>query len=152
MKYIGVKIVEAIPMTASIAGNTLKRTVYILNAKKSSDGEHHGYLVTYPDGYKSWCPKAQFEKANCPCEGMTFGHAIEALKLGKKVCRAGWNGKGMWLRYVSPYTDDQFLITETELAEGTLLDYIGMKTADEGFVPWLASQTDVLSDDWMIVE
>ena len=42
-----------------------------------------GYHVVYPDGYESWCPKAQFEAAGRPIDGMTFGQAIEAMKQGK---------------------------------------------------------------------
>lgn len=84
--------------------------------------------------------------------GLTFGHAIEAMKAGKKVARAVWNGKGMWLRVVYPYLDKQFLVIEGEFCEGTLLPYIGMKTVDNGFIPWIASQTDMLSGDWMVIE
>ena len=69
---------------------------------------------------------------------MDFGKAIEALKAGKKVARAGWNGKGMWLELQRP----------TELSKMTL-PYIFMKTADDNLVPWLASQTDVLCEDWI---
>lgn len=54
----------------------------------------------------------------------------------------------MWLRYVDLYSDAQFRVREIEPCEGTLLPWIGMKTADNGFVPWLASQTDILAHDW----
>ena len=75
---------------------------------------------------------------------LNFGQAIEALKKGQKVARQGWNGKGMWLEYVS---------NESEMyKEFPKLPYIGMKTATNEFVPWLASQTDVLAEDWVIVE
>ena len=88
---------------------------------------------------------------------MNFGQAIEALKAGKKVCRSGWNGKGMWLVLVPGST-----ITVTEgrpLAKlfpvGEVVSYqphIDMKTAQNTVVPWLASQSDVLAEDWMILE
>lgn len=83
---------------------------------------------------------------------LTFGLALEALKKDKKVQRIGWNGKGMWLTLVSAsnYTIKDYL--EIELEGVHRLPWIGMKTADEGFVPWLASQTDVLAEDWVIVE
>jgi hypothetical protein len=71
---------------------------------------------------------------------MNFGDAISALKLGKKVCRAGWNGKGMWLELQVP-----------DARSKMSLPYIYMKTADNHLVPWLASQTDVLSEDWSIL-
>jgi len=93
---------------------------------------------------------------------MSFGDAIAALKAGQKVARAGWNGKGMWLVLV-PGTAD------AELREGTpyrvalgqesceILPHIDMWTTNaEGrraMLPgWLASQTDMLADDWQIVE
>lgn len=90
-------------------------------------------------------------------KAMNFGQAIEALKGGLRVARAGWNGKGIWLRLVQPYTDRFFKTTELPLPAdsidpGTLLPWIGMKTADNGFVPWLASQTDMLAEDWSIMD
>lgn len=85
---------------------------------------------------------------------MTFGIAIEALKKGKRVARAGWNGKGMWLGLVLGYDythpDKGKAIVHTLGCQK--LPWIGMKTADNKFVPWLASQTDVLAEDWQIVE
>lgn len=77
---------------------------------------------------------------------MNFGQAIEWLKAGSKVCRKGWNGKGMWLQLV-PYLPDDITTIPSEY---TCLPWIGMKTADNKFVPWLASQTDMLSEDWQI--
>ncbi len=128
------------------------------------DSKAEGYLVVYPDGYKSWCPKAQFEAAARPCDGMTFGMAIEAMKRGKKVARKGWNGKGMWL--CIPLVDGPKEIPakgiwgkpNADYAEqngGTVkvMPYITMKTADGSIVMgWLASQTDMLAEDWIVVE
>ena len=86
---------------------------------------------------------------------MNFGQAIEALKAGKKVARTGWNGKGMFL-FLAKGIDVE---TEADLScvshlEGELtLPSIVMKTADDKFVVgWLASQTDMLAEDWNIVE
>ena len=87
---------------------------------------------------------------------MDFGAALKALKEGKKVARTGWNGKGMFIYYVGPnrYT----AITEAaksiagEDGKVEYGAYIAMKTAQGNVVPWLASQTDVLSEDWEIVE
>lgn len=86
---------------------------------------------------------------------MNFGKAIEALKEGKKVARKGWNGKGMFL-FFAKTTD---IATEADLSEyehmsGELvLPSVVMKTADNHFcVGWLASQTDMLAEDWVIVE
>lgn len=72
---------------------------------------------------------------------MDFGHALTALKSGLKVFRQNWNGKGMWLCLQKPDAHSKMT-----------LPYIYMKTADDKFVPWLASQTDVLSEDWHVLD
>ena len=71
---------------------------------------------------------------------MGFGSAIKALKLGNTVARSGWNGKGMWLALQTPDANSKMT-----------LPYIYMSTAQGGLVPWLASQTDILAEDWEIV-
>ena len=90
--------------------------------------------------------------------GLTFGDAIEALKKGLKVARSGWNGKGMFIYYVPanfyPATGNK-LGTLVGMFENEMVpyaEYIAMKTAQNNVVPWLASQTDVLAEDWQIVE
>jgi len=146
-KYIGVKVVETVMM--SLAEYLHSKGLPFAD----NDANAAGYRVTYPDGYVSWCPKATFEEANRPTTGMPFGHAIEALRKGLKVARAGWNGKGMWLRIIDPHDNPYFQCTDNNPdADGTPIPWIGMKTADNKFVPWLASQTDILADDWMVVE
>ena len=72
---------------------------------------------------------------------LTFGDAIAALKSGRSVSRSGWNGKGMYLDLQVP--DENSKMT---------LPYIWMWTACGNRVPWLASQTDVLAEDWAVVE
>lgn len=87
---------------------------------------------------------------------MNFGLALEELKLGKKVARDNWNGKGMFLFLVNGST---FKVNRAPLLgiypEGTEINYrphIDMKTVDGQIVPWVASQSDLLSEDWTIVE
>lgn len=87
---------------------------------------------------------------------MTFGEALRLIKNGQRVARAGWNGKGMFIFLVNGST---FTVNREPLlsimGEGTEVNYhahIDMKTADSMVVPWLASQTDVLAEDWMIVK
>lgn len=74
---------------------------------------------------------------------MNFGQAIEQLKLGNKVCREGWNGKNMFLFLVP---GSRFEVNRPPLL-GT---YPPEGTADNKVIPWLASQADILSDDWMM--
>lgn len=82
---------------------------------------------------------------------MDFGKAIEALKGGKKVARVGWNGKGMFLCFVH-WKDWSVNPAETHKTSTHLAPWIGIKTADNMFVPWVASQTDMLAEDWRLVE
>lgn len=86
-----------------------------------------------------------------------FEWALEQLRQGKLVCRAGWNGKGMYLTYQKGYPEgipiNQNTADATGIAKGTVcrfLPYIMMKVVAEEptFVPWLASQTDLLAYDW----
>ena len=137
--YIGTKLIKAEPL--------------------DKDGLQ-GYKVVYsqPDGseYTSWSPKDVFEKAYRVTSGMTFGLAIEALKNGYKVARSGWNCKGMWLILQTS--------SEVTLREGTCYHKAGLKhvkvdphidmfTAAGTMQPgWLASQADILSDDWQIIK
>ena len=86
----------------------------------------------------------------------SFGSAISAMKMGKKVAREGWNGKGMFLFLVAGST---FKVNRAPLLgiypEGTEINYcphVDMRTADGKIVPWLASQTDILAEDWQIVD
>ena len=113
-----------------------------------------GYRVEYEDGYLSWSPKEVFEAAYRETTGMSFGLAIEAMKMGRAVAREGWNGKEMFLYYVPA---NEYAVT-TEIARSYFGDtvpygaYIALKTMQGNVVPWLASQTDMLTDDWYIVE
>ena len=144
-KYIGVKIIEAKAMTAIDAEKVLNRPIDVSNA----DSNRNGYLVRYPDGYKSWSPKKAFDKAYWPLNGMTFGLAIELMKKGFKVARKGWNGKGIFIELQVP--DKNSKMTHPYI----FIDTTGLlgdnKYAPKDRVPWLASQTDMLSDDWCVV-
>lgn len=166
-RYIGTKIINAKPMSRA-EYNTLRG--WQLPADES--GADDGYLVEYTDGgqanhpdfygYISWSPADVFDRAYRPVSGMTFGLAIEAMRLGAKVSRAGWNGNGMWLILVpgtkgaalrpgTPYSDALPNQTHAEI-----LPHIDMYTVNaEGrraMLPgWLASQSDMLAEDWTIV-
>lgn len=163
--YLGVKIVSATPM--SRADYNMYRG---WDLPENENGEDPGYLVEYMDGgkpndprhegYISWCPEEQFQRANRQVDGMTFGHAIEAMKSGRKVARKGWNGKGMWVIYV-PGTEN------AEMKEGSAYKNAGIDRCDilphfdmwtinaEGrraMLPgWVASQSDMAAEDWQIV-
>jgi len=78
---------------------------------------------------------------------MNFGDAIEALKRGERVARQGWNGKGMWLVLIHPGN----AMHRSNGGSFDMQPCIGMKTAANVMQPgWLASQADMLADDWEV--
>lgn len=92
---------------------------------------------------------------------MNFGEAIEALKQGKRVAREGWNGKGMFLYLVKGTMIDKQNLrneasrqpTEDHTGVVTFLSHIDMFTAQNTVnVGWLASQSDMLAEDWIILD
>jgi hypothetical protein len=163
-KYLGVKIVSAEPMARDEAGNAGLVRGYEANGYNETE-DAEGYKVVYEDGYESWSPKETFEKAYRETGGLTFGDAIEALKAGKKVARKGWNGRGMflWLKPAaeikSEWIQDPKLKEVANENGGTILglgtvcmfthDGTGRKAILTG---WLASQSDMLLEDWEIIE
>lgn len=89
---------------------------------------------------------------------MDFGRALAALKLGDKVCRSGWNGKNMFVVLQPGYPDGIPANANTAAAFGVtggtvvvVRPYLAMWTADRQIVPWLASQSDLLVEDWEVV-
>lgn len=152
--YIGTKILEAEPMTR---GSYNEYRGWEIPADENPADE--GYLVRYPDGYISWSPKDVFEEAYRRTDCMNFGIAIEAAKKGCKITRRGWNGKGMWVVYRTGYPEgipcNKNTADAVGIPEGSLFKvrpYLQMKCVDGSFQMWLASQSDILADDWEIVE
>lgn len=89
---------------------------------------------------------------------MNFGEALNALKSGARVTRDGWNGHGMWLIYVPgsviTVSGDRPLgkaMPERVGHEVAYRPHIDMKTAQGDLVPWVASQSDLLAEDWRTV-
>ncbi len=154
-KYIGTKMIQARPMTRG-AYNVYRGWAIPAN----ENPEDKGYLVSYyPDGYESWSPKEVFEAAYRKTDGMNFGLAIEAAKMGKRIARKGWNGKNMSVAYQKGYPDGIPCNKNTAEAwgmqEGELFKcrpYLQMRCADGTFQMWLATQSDILAEDWYVVE
>lgn len=87
---------------------------------------------------------------------LTFSEALNYIKLGFRLRRSGWNGKGMFVFLVRGST---FIVNRPPLLgiypEGTEINYhahVDMRTADGQIVPWLCSQTDLLATDWELAE
>lgn len=147
-KYIGTKIIEAEP------AYRIDGKVYpVSGSVPRSLSREEGYKVVYPDGYESWSPKGVFEEAYRKTDGMPFGMAIEAAKKRKKISRRGWNGKDQYVQiasgiaYVAP--DGSIVNVSHEAIGNKALAFVGTSGVQMG---WLASQADMLADDWEIVE
>ena len=148
-KYIGTKIIEAVP--AIRKGGKVYEEGWPI--PKSMDPTEEGYKVRYPDGYESWSPKGVFEEAYRPTDCMSFGLAIEAMKKGKKVARRGWNGKNQHIELATRISymtaEGVFVNVEHEAIGNKAIAFCGTSGVQMG---WLASQADMLADDWEIVE
>lgn len=131
-KYIGTKMVEAEP------------------AAKDGQG---GYRVRYADGYESWSPKNVFEEAYRPINGMNFGLAIDAMRKGYKARRRGWNGKNQHIELASAISyrapDGTIVNADHDAIGNQAIAFCGTSGVQMG---WLASQADMLADDWEIVQ
>jgi len=184
--YLGVKMIQAKPM------NRLEYNEYRgWQLPADENGLDEGFLVEYLDGgasnhpdhkgYISWSPKEVFENAYKEVTGLSFGLAIEAAKLGKRIAREGWNGKGMFVfqrpadeleigfiinvvKSIPESVKDYYQsIVDSGVNEETTTkllttkvkfgSYLCMYAADSSIVNgWLASQTDMLATDWCILD
>lgn len=154
-QYIGTKMVMAAPALRMDDGKGNVRVELLSNNPMPQPGDalDMGYKVVYPDGYESWSPQDVFDRAYRQTDGMSFGLAIEAAKMCKKIARAGWNGKNQYVelaRCISYVRNDGGIINAHHDAIGNkALAFVGTSGVQMG---WLASQADMLADDWMIVE
>jgi hypothetical protein len=89
---------------------------------------------------------------------MNFGQALDVVRTGHRIARSGWNGQGMWIVYQKGYPDGIAINANTAqatgIAEGTVCvfqPYLMLKTVQDTFVPWVASQSDILAEDWITV-
>lgn len=109
-----------------------------------------------------WQPRTFVNKnkvINMYPDNMSFSVALNAIKLdNKKVSRTGWNGKNMYVVLQKGYPNgipiNKNTAEATGLPEGTVCvfrPYLAMKTVDNEFVPWVASQSDLLAEDWFVV-
>ena len=162
-QYIGTEIVQAEPAyrvkgpgvyDIIPTGECLNETEIAPDEAVEIEGvtAEEGYKVQYADGYESWSPKDVFEAAYRRTDGLNFGLALEACKMGKKIARAGWNGKNQYVEladcigYVN--AAGQIINLNHHAIGNKCLAFVGTSGAQMG---WLASQADMLADDWHIV-
>lgn len=158
--YIGTKIVRMQPMTRAeynaFRGWTLPA---------DENGADAGYLVEYTDGgkpnvpshagYVSWSLKEQADVAYRETTGLTFGLAMEAMKKGARIARAGWNGKGMFV-YLVPANSypAQTGAAKAHFGDGGMVPYnayMALKGADNTVNTWAPSGSDALAEDWAVL-
>ena len=165
-KYIGTKVIKARAMNR---GDYNKYRGWDIPADENPADE--GYLVGSPDkegefsgplesdcDHIAWLPTDQFAAIYKPMTGMPFGLAIEAMKAGYKVARAGWNGKNMFVVYQKGYPAGIPCKTQTAKAfgmqEGDLFKcrpYMQLRCADGSHQMWQPSVSDCLEEDWTVV-
>jgi len=165
-KFIGVKEINAKSMTRQEYNDFRGWEL-----PEDENGDDDGFLIEYINGgeanneefkgYVSWSPHCVFHNAYREVSGMSFGLAIEAMKKGAKVARAGWNGKDMWISLTDGLekvdSDIFWNANNQKFADSNggcadVLPVITMKTADNKILMgWLASQTDMIADDWEII-
>lgn len=145
-QYIGTKIIKAKPMSRGEYNIYRGWTIPV-----DEDPADEGYLVKYSDDYVSWSPKDVFEEAYRSCDCMTFGLALEALKKGFKVARMGWNGKNQYIELASNISyvnaDAEIVNCDHEAIGNKAIAFVGTSGVQMG---WLASQADMLAEDWVI--
>lgn len=159
------KKVHALPLTRGAYNNV--RDWVIPENENPNDA---GYLVVYncgtSDEYVSWSPKHIFDDGyhqldNCGVSGhtplktenLTFGEALELLKKGYRVARAGWNGSGMFVYYVpaAKYKPQTSVIMDMAYDDGLIpyRAYLALKTAQNDIATWSPSISDCLASDWV---
>ena len=162
-KFIGTKIVDAVP-GMMVNGCYWPENLPLPEQKEIHDAcesnccsprtvIEEGYFYISDNGYNCWASKEDFEKQFHPAENMNFGQAIEAAKQGKQIARRGWNGKGQFVElascitYIDPYGGR--VNVDHAAAGNRAFAFVGTSGVQLG---WLASQADMLAEDWYIVE
>ena len=115
-------------------------------------------LITGVKGEIYPCKRDIFEAtydAAAPAAGMNFGQALEAIKAGQRIVRAGWNGKGMFVYLVPPASYPvQTGAAKAHFGEGAMVPYnayMAIKNVDGTVSTWVPSVNDCLATDWGII-
>mgnify|MGYP003648375568 CR=1 FL=1 len=178
--YIGVKEIKARPMNRLDynvyrgwelpSDENGEDEGYLVEYTNGSDKNHQNH-----DGYVSWSPKDPFEEAYRETIGLPLGLAIEALKKGRRIARKGWNGKGMFIFMQVPSTIGMDIVPKMQSLPDSVKDefirrqknapkysredmdiryrnQIAMVYPDNTIYGWVASPSDLLEEDWVILE
>lgn len=159
MMFVGTKVVQAEPMSR-LAYNLLRGWT----VPADENPQDPGYIVEYMDGgppnvpgregYVSWSPKEVFEQSYQFNGALGFGQALELMRRGYAIARAGWNGKGLFVYLVPanayPATTGvaRAFFNEKPVPYNA---YMAIKGADGRVSTWAPSGNDVLADDWHVL-
>lgn len=169
-QYIGTKVLLAQPMTRGEYNAYRGWT-----PPEGEDQTVPGYLVEYQDGgkanderhkgYISWSPGDVFERAYRETSALSFGDAIAALKAGKRVCRAGWEGKGLFVFMQVPARIPANIVPNMQSLPDSVKAELGRRGQDLRYSNqmalvkpdsringWAPSAGDALAEDWMVLE
>lgn len=142
-RYIGIKAIDAVPMTKNAAEGEIGSPI-----NSPHDGSAPGYLVQYKDGYLSWSPADVFEESYRRNGALSFADALYCLENGYEVFRSGWNGKGMTA--MKP-AGDLVINNGDDRMVGIKPAYVLLGT--DGLLSiWAPSQGDMMAKDWSYVE
>ena len=127
-----------------------------IHAEPQEKEGNQGYAVLYEDGYKSWSPRSTFEDAYRKNGELNLGHVLMALNDGLRAARRGWNARGQFVFRVrgSTHIVDSRSPLAGAFPNGTRIEenaHLRIKSAQGTTAPWVASQTDLLAEDWEIV-
>lgn len=147
--YVLRNVVDATPMTR---GEYVAMRGWNLPPEETASDE--GYLTrNLRSGHQTWVPADEFHVQAIDTDSLSFGEALVMAKLGYKISRKGWNGKGMFA-YLVPANSYPAV---TEAIKGQFQDdlvpyneYWALKGADQTVSPWAPSGSDTLAEDWMI--
>ena len=156
--YVGVKQIKAVKMNL-VSYNMFRGW----DIPDEEEPLAPGYVLQYEDGYVSWSPKEQFETTYMTGNNLSFSAAVYLLKQGKRLARAGWNGKNMWVSMTPGkvldvsihdiWTDNIYQVAVSNGGTVELSPYMSLKTADNKIqIGWVPSQSDTLAEDWSVVE
>lgn len=150
-KYIGVKVVDARPMTR-LEYNELRGW----ELPADENGADPGMLKDDGTGHIQWDPQETFDRDFKLGGRISFGDAVEAMKKGLRVARKGWNGSGMFA-YIVPAASypAQTGAAKAHFGEDGVVpyrEYMALKTAQGDVATWAPSGSDALAEDWMILE
>ena len=148
--YVHMNVVEAVEMSRKEYCETRGWEL-----PPNENPDERVMMVTYADGYISMCPKDKFHAVSVECNDgcCTFGYAITECRYhGKRIKRVGWNGEDQFVEFRPveiPYSEE----STVKQSHAFVFHFKNRKTGETGIqVGWLASQADMATNDWVVMD